>query len=75
MQCKIGKDDVHTSRRESQFVFQSTSTMVLTAAQQVSFFEDTNQVSLKHRTKVYSIDVEGIGNFDDLADWDDNDWD
>ena len=49
--------------------------MVLTADQQFSFFEDADQMSLKHRTRVYSLDVEGIENVDDLADWDDEDWD
>ena len=70
-------DDEHTSRRGSQFcskAFQYTSTMVLTAAQQVSFFEDADQMGLKHRSRVYSLDVEGIENVDGLADWDDEDW-
>ena len=48
--------------------------MVLTAAQQVSFFEDDDHMGLKHRTRFYSIDVEGIENVDDLSDWDDGDW-
>ena len=47
--------------------------MVLTADQQVSFFEDADQMGLKHRTIVYSLDVEGIENVDDLDDWDDED--
>ena len=71
-------DDEHTSRRGSKFcskAFQSTSTMVLTAAQQVSFFEDADQMGLKHSTRVYSLDDEGIENVDDLADLDDNDCD
>ena len=69
-------DDEHTSRRGSQFCskyFQSTSTIVLTADQQVSLFEDVDQMGLKHRTIVYSLDVEGIENVDDLDDWDDED--
>ena len=49
--------------------------MVLTASQQVSFFEYADHMGLNHRTRVYSIDVEGIGNVDDLADWYDDDWD
>ena len=32
-------------------------------------------MGLKHRTIVYSLDVEGIRNVDDLADWYDDDWD
>ena len=32
-------------------------------------------MGLKHRTRVSSLDVEGIENVDDLADWDDKDWD
>ena len=55
--------------------FQSTSTTVLTAAQQVSFFEDAWDPSGQHRIIVYSLDVEGIENVDDLADRDDNNWD
>ena len=47
--------------------------MVLTAAQHVSFFEDANKMGLKHRTRVYSLYVEGIENVDDLADWDEDD--
>ena len=76
--ARIGKDDEHTSRRGSQFcskAFQYKSTIVLTAAQKVSFFEDADQMGLKHRTRVYYIDVEGIENVDNLADWDDDDWD
>ena len=48
--------------------------MVLTDAQQVSFFEYADQMGLKHSTRVYSLDVEGIENVDDLADWDVEDW-
>ena len=47
--------------------------MVLTVNQITSFFEDADQMGLKHRTIVYSLDVEGIENVDDLDDWDDED--
>ena len=40
--------------------------MVLTADQQVSLFEYAEQMGLKHSTIVYSLDVEGIENVDDL---------
>ena len=46
----------------------------MTDAQQVSFFEDADQMGPKHRTRVYSLDIEGIENVDDLSDWDDDDW-
>ena len=47
----------------------------MTAAQQVSFFEDTDQMGLDHRIRVYSLYVEGMKSFDDFADWDDDNWD
>ena len=66
--------DKDTSKIDSQFVFKSTSKMVLTVARKFSFFEDADQLGLKHRTRVYSLDVEVIGNVHDLADWYDDDW-
>ena len=49
--------------------------MVLTEAQQTSFFEDADQMSLVSRTRTNSLVVEGITTVNDLADWDDDDWD
>ena len=51
------------------------STMVFTAAQITSFFEDTDQCGLDHRTRVSLLNVEEITSMDDLADWEDDDWD
>ena len=48
--------------------------MVFTVAQQVSFFEDADQMGLSNRTRTLSLIIEGIAAVDDLADWDDNDW-
>ena len=49
--------------------------MVFTAAQITSFFEDADQCGLDHRTRVSLLNVEGITSMDDLADWEDDDWD
>ena len=52
-----------------------TSTMVFTAAQQIAFFEDADQMNLTTRTRTGSLVVEGIISVDDLAEWKDNGWD
>ena len=49
--------------------------MVFTSAQQVSFFEDADQMGLSNRNCTLSLINEGIAAIDDLADWDDNYWD
>ena len=49
--------------------------MVFTAAQITSFFEDADQCGLINRTRVSSLNIEGITSMDDLADWEDDDWD
>ena len=50
------------------------STMVLTAALQLSFFEYDDQVGLSNRTRNLFLVLEGIATADDLADWYDDDW-
>ena len=50
-------------------------TIVFTAAQQVFFFEDADQMGLSNMTCTLSLIIEGIAVVDDLADWDDDDWD
>ena len=47
--------------------------MVLTGGQIIAFFEDADQVGLTNRTRVSSLDAEGISSIDDLAEWDDDD--
>ena len=47
--------------------------MVFTDAQQVSFFEDSDQMGLSNRTRTLSLILEVIAIVDDLADWDDDD--
>ena len=49
--------------------------MVFTAAQQVSFFEDADQMGLYNRTHTLSLSLVGIAAVDDIADWDDDNWD
>ena len=49
--------------------------MVITAAQQVFFFEDSDQMGLSNRTRILSLIFEVIVAVDDLDDWDDDDWD
>ena len=49
--------------------------MVLTVNQLTSFFEDAGQMGLVTRTKTNSLNTEGITSIDDLAEWDDDDWD
>ena len=49
--------------------------MVFTAAQQVSFFEDADQMGFSNRNHALSLILEGIYAVDDLADWYYNDWD
>jgi len=49
--------------------------MVLTGAQVTAFFEDPDQCGLENRTRVLSLDAEGISTIDDLAEWEDEDWD
>ena len=49
--------------------------MVLTAGQITSFFEDNDQCGLTNRTKISSLNAEGISTIDDLAEWEDEDWD
>ena len=49
--------------------------MVFTAAQQVSYLEDADQMGLSNRTRNISLIIEGIAAVDDLADWDDDNWD
>ena len=49
--------------------------MVFTDAQQFSFFEDADQMGLSNRNRNLSLILEGITEVDDLAVWDDDDWD
>ena len=49
--------------------------MVFTAAQQVSFFEDADQMGLSNRNRTPSLIIEGIAAVDDITDWDDDYWD
>ena len=49
--------------------------MVLTVNQITSFFEDAGQMGLVTRTRANSLNTEGITSIDDLAEWDDDDWD
>ena len=49
--------------------------MVLTVGQITSFFEDNDQCGLTNRTKILSLNAEGISTIDDLAEWEDEDWD
>ena len=49
--------------------------MVLTAAQTTSFFEDVKQMGLSNRTRVDSLQAEGILTASDLYDWEDDGWD
>ena len=51
------------------------STMVFTAGQLTSFFDDADQCRLVNRARVSLLNVEGITFMDDLADWEDDDWD
>ena len=57
------------------YLFYHPLTMVFTTAQITSFFEDADQCGLDHRTRVSLLNVEGITSMDDLADWEDDDWD
>ena len=50
-------------------------TMVSTAAQHVSFFEDADQMGLSNRNCTLSRIIEGIAAVDYLADWDEDYWD
>ena len=54
---------------------QLLSKMVLTAAQIIAFFEEPLQCGLENRTRIDSLDAEGISSIDDLAEWEDDDWD
>ena len=47
--------------------------IVLTAAQITTFFDDAYQMGLSNRTRVGSLNVEGIILVDDLAKWEDDD--
>ena len=49
--------------------------MVLTVAQTIVFFEDDDKMGLDNRTRVDSLDAEGISTVDDMAEWNDDDWD
>ena len=49
--------------------------MVLTGAQVTAFFEDPDQCGLENRTRVLSLDVEGISTIDNLVEWEEGDWD
>jgi hypothetical protein len=49
--------------------------MVFTEAQIISFFEDADQCGLTNRTRVSSLNVEGVTSMEDLSDWEDEDWD
>lgn len=49
--------------------------MVLTAGQTTAFFEDDDKMGLNNRTRVDSLDAEGISTVDDMAEWKDEDWD
>ena len=48
--------------------------MFFTAYQNISFFEDSDQMGLSNRTRTLSLIIEGIAAVDDLAGWDDNYW-
>ena len=63
--------ELHITSNSSNF----NSTMVLTASQQVSFFEDADQMGLSNSTRTLSLFLEGIATVDNLADWYDDDWD
>ena len=62
--------ELHITSNSSNF----NSTMVLTASQQVSFFEYSDQIRLSNRARTPSLVLEGIFTVDDIADWDENDW-
>ena len=49
--------------------------MVLTTAQITAFFEDAAHMGLSNGTWFDSLNVEGITSVDDLAKWEDDDWD
>ena len=49
--------------------------MVLTAAQTTAFFEDAAQMGLPNRTRTGSLQAEGIVNPEDMAEWENTDWD
>ena len=49
--------------------------MVLTAANTTAFFENANQMGLSNRTRVDSLQAEGISEVIDMAEWEDDDWD
>ena len=49
--------------------------MVLTAAQTTALYEDTVQMGLSNRTRVDSLQAEGIITVTKLSDWEDDYWD
>ena len=49
--------------------------MVLTGGQITAFFEYADQVGLTNRTRLSSLDPKAIAFIDDIAEWDDDDWD
>ena len=49
--------------------------MVLTALQTTAFFENASQMGLSNRTRTGSLQVEGIVDVADMAEWEDDDWD
>ena len=49
--------------------------MVLTAVQATAFFEDDDKMGLDNRTRVASLDAEGISAVNNMDEWKDNDLD
>ena len=41
--------------------------MVLTVGQTIAYFEDDNKMGLENRTRVNSLDAEGISTVDDMV--------
>ena len=48
--------------------------MVLTVGQTIAFFEDDNKMELVNRTRVDSLDAEGVSTVNDMAEWKNDDW-